>query len=86
VAVCYYHKDRPGIGVCVRCRVVICAACCTRVDGINHCHACLKKLGTRSEERRAGPDLGPLVAVLLSGVGYLVLCGLFWLTEGLLAP
>src|SRR5207245_3384833 len=45
MASCKYHPDRPGVGVCMRCRAVICNDCCTRLDGVNHCHACLKALG-----------------------------------------
>jgi hypothetical protein len=83
--VCHYHSDRPGIGVCMRCRVVICAACCTRVEGVNHCHACLKKLGARRERPSSGPrNLRFLTAGLLLGLGWLVLFGLFWLAHGLL--
>jgi hypothetical protein len=83
---CHFHGDRPGVGVCMRCRVVICAACCTRLDGVNHCHACLKVLGTRREDKRPGPSLDGLAAALLFGVGWLALFGFFWLLEGRLAP
>jgi hypothetical protein len=44
---CRYHPDRTGVGICVRCRAVICAACSTQVEGINHCFVCLKALATR---------------------------------------
>jgi hypothetical protein len=70
----------------MRCRVVICADCCTRVDGVNHCHACLKVLGARRDEARRGPNLGPLAAVLFAGLGWFILFGFFWLTQGMLAP
>ncbi|HZU37190.1 MAG TPA: hypothetical protein VFA18_14810 [Gemmataceae bacterium] len=85
MAVCQYHPDRPGIGICVRCRAPICSACCTRLDGINHCHACLKKLGRRTE-RQQGPALA-----ILGGLGSLVLAWLlfaflFWEFHGALAP
>jgi hypothetical protein len=70
------------VGVCVRCRLVICAGCCTRLDGVNHCHACLKALG-------ASPDVAPaaglrgVTALALLGLGWLVLVGLFWFGQGL---
>jgi hypothetical protein len=86
VSVCYYHGDRPGVGVCMRCRVVICSACCTRLDGVNHCHACLKVLGGRRDERRTGPSLWPLAAVAVGGFGWLVLFFFAWLVQGWLAP
>ena len=86
MAVCKYHRDRPGIGVCVRCRAVICQACCTRVDGINHCHACLKALGRTPQRRPAGAGLA--VAAGLAGLvaAWLVFLALFWQIQGWLAP
>jgi hypothetical protein len=86
VAVCHYHPDRPGVGVCIRCRVVICAGCCTRLDGVNHCHACLRKLAARAERPRRRTPLWALAAALLLGAGWLVLFGLGWLLQGRLAP
>jgi hypothetical protein len=83
-ATCEYHPDRPGIGVCMRCRVVICADCCTRVDGINHCHACLKELAVRpARPRRRGTMRG---TVLLLVLGWLALFGLLGLVQGKFAP
>ncbi len=84
--VCFYHADRPGVGVCMRCKRVICAACCTRVDGVNHCHACLKILGSKGEETRRSLDLWPLLSVGMLGVGGMLLAILCWLIQGLLAP
>lgn len=86
MAACYFHADRPGVGICMRCRVVICAACCTRLDGVNHCHACLAALGRRSEAPRATRGAAALTAALLAGLGWLFLLGIFWLTRGVLAP
>ena len=53
---CFYHEDRAAVGICMRCRRPICAACTTRLDGVNHCHQCLKELSRRSAEpgRRVG--------------------------------
>ena len=86
MAVCRYHPERQGIGVCVRCRSVICAACCTRVEGVNHCHACLKKLGRPRERPAPGRALAAAGAVSLLGVLTLFFLGVFWLIEGRLAP
>jgi hypothetical protein len=71
----------------MRCRKVICADCRTRVDGVNHCHACLRALG---RSRAAPADGGQVVerlltAGLLLGVGVVVLFALGWLGQGLLA-
>jgi hypothetical protein len=87
VAVCRFHPDRPGIGVCMRCRRVICAACCTRLAGVNHCHACLKAIAARRDETAArdGPTWALTAALLLAGSG-LVLFGLGWLLQGGMAP
>jgi len=87
MAVCYFHPDRPGVGVCVRCRLVICSACCTRLDGINHCHRCLSKLGARTEPKSgAAAQSAFLLAVLLLFVAWLLLFGFFWLIESRYAP
>jgi hypothetical protein len=86
MAVCYYHPDRLGVGVCVRCRTVICGACSTRLDGINHCHRCLAKLGARPEAKPGAAASGALLAAVLLAVACLVLLGLFWLIAGALAP
>ncbi len=86
MAVCRYHPERAGIGVCVRCRSVICAVCCTRVDGVNHCHACLNKLGRPKERRAPGRVLATFGALGLLGVLGLFFLGVFWLIEGRLAP
>jgi hypothetical protein len=70
----------------MRCRVAICAACCTRLNGVNHCHACLTALGRNSQEvARGGPfrSLGTLV--LLAG-GWLILFLLGCFFAGRLAP
>ncbi|HZT82952.1 MAG TPA: hypothetical protein VFA26_22170 [Gemmataceae bacterium] len=87
-AACHYHPDRAGVGVCMRCRRVICAACCTRVDGVNHCHACLKSLGRRTGEERsaAGRAAGALVAMAVLAVTCLAWFGVLWLAQGWLAP
>lgn len=83
---CHFHSDRPGIGICMRCRVVICAACCTRVNGVNHCHACLKVLGGRREDKRRGGELALLIAGMLLAVAWLLLWGLSWAVSGMFAP
>jgi hypothetical protein len=94
VAACQFHPDRAAVGLCMRCRRTICADCCTRLQGVNHCHACLKELGGSS----AGGDLSrasrshtpveswPVVAVCLSGLGWLVLLFVCWLLRGAVAP
>jgi hypothetical protein len=70
----------------MRCRVVICAACCTRLNGINHCHACLKVLGKGRDEPRTVGGLWAVTAALALGAAGLVLFGLCWAVSGLMAP
>jgi hypothetical protein len=69
----------------MRCQAVICAACCTRVDGVNHCHACLKELAVRAAPRPRPRRSAPL-AVLVLGLGWLALFGMMWLVQASLAP
>ena len=77
---CTYHPDRIGIGVCMRCRAVICAECCTRLDGINHCHACLGELGQRPTPRRR--QSSRLSVAMVLGLIYLAFVGMLWLAQG----
>lgn len=86
MAVCHYHRDRPGVGICVRCRVVICAECSTRLDGINHCHACLKALGQRKGPTSSGRASVNLFAGIVLGLVWLLFLGIAWLMEGLWTP
>ena len=46
---CHYHPARPGIGVCVECRQVVCAECSTQFEGINRCASCLSKMSRRAD-------------------------------------
>jgi hypothetical protein len=85
MAGCFYHPEHPGVGVCMRCRRVICAGCCTRLDGINHCFACIEEIG-RSPEATGMEVVGALLrfGMLLGGV--LLLFIAFWSLQGKLAP
>ena len=84
MAGCAYHNDRPGIGVCMRCRSVVCAECTTRLEGINYCHACLGALG-RKTDLSLGRLSQVLTAVVVLGGTWLFFAGLFWLVEGIFA-
>jgi len=86
MAVCQFHQDRPAIGVCVRCRRPICAACSTRLDGVNHCRNCLERLATPAQEPRSGASRQWMVALALLAGAWLLLFGVAWLLEGKLAP
>lgn len=47
---CHYHPERPGLGICVECRNVICTECTTQFEGINRCANCL---ASRLQKARA---------------------------------
>jgi hypothetical protein len=85
MTVCRYHPDQVAIGLCMRCRSAICAACCTRLDGINHCHACLSALAARPA--KPARQLSPLwsAGLVLAGI-WLILFGLLKLAQGGLGP
>ncbi len=72
--------------MCMRCRAPGCAACTTRLDGVNHCHACLKALGARGDQRQPSAEVWPAFAVALGGLGMLALFGALLLVQGWLAP
>lgn len=84
MAVCKYHPERPGVGVCVRCQAVICAACSTKLDGINHCHECLKKLG--GVAAAATGESGAVRALLMVSLALLWFFLLAWIMSGWLGP
>ncbi len=84
---CFYHEDRAAVGICMRCRRPICAACTTRLDGVNHCHQCLKELSRRAAEPRVGSGSGFAVALVLLLVGcFCLFLECLFLVEGRLAP
>jgi hypothetical protein len=80
---CDFHPDRPAAGVCMRCRAAVCAACCTRVDDVNHCHACLKEL---AERPAPAPSSSRAAAALLLLLACLAFFGVFWAAQGSLVP
>lgn len=54
---CQNHPSREGIGICVQCRQIYCSECITKLDGINHCRACLATLkGNQTPTRQPGSD------------------------------
>jgi hypothetical protein len=85
VRACHYHEDRPAVGICMRCRRAICAACTTRLDGVNHCHQCLKKLSHAAVEPRGAAGFGVSVAVIVLLLGSFFLFLELLLMEGWLA-
>jgi hypothetical protein len=84
VAACRNHPDVSGVGICVRCKTVICAECCTRLRGINHCPECLRELAEPTPPPAVAGTL--LAAFGIVTLGCAVLFGLFLLVQGRLAP
>ena len=81
-AACRNHPDREAIGVCVKCRTRVCGECSTKVDGINHCVACLAALavdvgGARPvaapRSARAGAIVGGALLVTVTGLAWAML-------------
>jgi len=81
---CYNHPEREGVGVCVQCRRVICVECGTRIDGMNYCTACLNAGWEPLSEAPAAGPASALWGVLMTGVSFVILTGLF-AAAGLLA-
>jgi hypothetical protein len=83
---CKYHPEQRGIGICMRCRSVICSACCTRIDGVNHCHACLVAAAHKAERPEVPVALGRFAAAGVLLLAWLLFTGMLWLSEGRLSP
>ena len=68
---CANHADREAMGICVRCRTLVCAECVTQVDGINHCVACLAAAAAARASapaptaKQARPGSGSLVLLTI---------------------
>jgi hypothetical protein len=82
-ASCRYHPERAGVGICVKCRTVICTECSTRLDGINHCAACVWALQEAQGRERAAAPLW-LRALGLLGLCVLVALGSYGVLHMLL--
>jgi hypothetical protein len=80
---CENHPERAAVGLCMRCRAPVCAACCTRVDEVNHCPACLKELASRPPP--APPSSAPAAALLVAAA-CLFFYSVFWVARSGLIP
>ncbi len=63
---CLAHPERPGIGVCTRCRATLCEECATRVEGILRCRECLAQHAA-PPAGRGWRSLSALLPALLLG-------------------
>lgn len=83
-ATCHNHPERHAIGLCVECRRAVCGECVTKVDGVNHCSACLSLVARQdqeAQERARRP--GSVAAAIASGAALFLL--LVVMTYGWLA-
>jgi hypothetical protein len=76
-AACRNHADREAIGVCVVCRVRVCAECSTKVEGINRCVDCLAKAAGEAKPAAVArkPGRGGAIA---AGALVITASGLAW--------
>lgn len=67
--------------MCVRCTAPLCAACITKIDGVNHCQTCLAALAAEQLTAAShAPGAGPRAARWLGiALGASLLSGLCWL-------
>lgn len=79
-AACRNHPEREAIGVCVTCRTRVCAECSTKVDGINHCVACLAALagGDRRSTRSTAGSRSPRAGAIAGGALLVTVTALAW--------
>jgi hypothetical protein len=84
-AFCEQHAGRVALGICVHCRRTLCGDCITKIDGINHCRACLEAQAPAAPARAERP-LGVLPTRLLLGAGMGALWLLAWLALSALLP
>jgi hypothetical protein len=82
---CHYHPMRPGIGICVECRQVVCSECSTPFEGINRCARCLSRLSQQARSAPRESDWRPLPILAALGV-FGALFGVFAAAAALVAP
>jgi hypothetical protein len=80
---CYEHPDRPGLGICVECRRVICSECTTQFEGINRCARCLQARLAQVRGLVARNDWSPLGVLQALGAAGVLYGGLWWLAHAL---
>lgn len=83
---CTEHPLRPGIGICVECRRVVCAECSTPVEGINRCARCLASRLQPALVQADFQPLGPVAwgaAALAVGILYVLALALTGLVAAL---
>jgi hypothetical protein len=82
---CTQHPVREAVGICVRCRASMCSDCITKIDGINHCRACLDEL-TRSESKKRTASAAGLPSWLVLALGIPLLAALSYFMLDVMMP
>ena len=79
-AACRNHPDREAIGICVECRTRVCSECVTKVDGINYCVTCLRRLAAHEQQTtdRAERPTSEVLAAFAAFGFFVVLTLLAW--------
>ncbi len=79
-AACLHHPDREAMGICVRCRVRYCSECITKLDGVNHCAACLGALAAADGGAPpAARGISPFARRLAAALYFTLVSGLAWI-------
>lgn len=78
---CHDHPERPGLGICVECRNVLCTECTTQFEGINRCAKCLAARLARVRTLVARREWGA-GTIFLAGLSLALLyCGFLGLSS-----
>jgi hypothetical protein len=56
------------------------------LDGVNHCHACLKALGRSTEPQSRYRISENIASAFFLLIAWLLFVGMFWGIQGVLAP
>ena len=62
----------------MRCSQAFCTDCITKLDGINHCRACLSKMGREVAQAQAGEPRSRVPPALAIATGLTLLSLLAW--------
>jgi hypothetical protein len=73
------HLDRDAMGICVSCRGRFCTECITKLDGVNHCAACVSARADAERGVEPSDDLRPARRWLSLLVGSAMAVGVTYL-------
>lgn len=73
------------MGICVQCRKAMCSDCITKIDGVNHCRACLERV-VRAQAQSRTEAKGGVPPWLAISFGFAVVWGLSYMMIEVLMP